>query len=407
MPQLSKRARQTIASPIRKFLPLAEAAEKQGRKVFKLNIGQPDILPPKSVWQEIFKYQKKNSLIPYAPSLGFDIARAAWQKFYHDWGIKIETEDVLITTGGSEAIIFSLLAVADAGDEAIIFEPCYSSYKSFSRMTNVKLVPITLRLENNFSLPTVAEIEKKITRRTRAIIIINPNNPTGRVYNRQELQALVKVAKKHKLFILADETYRELTFTPHHKGTRFTGRRAPSLLEFPAIKNQVIITDSVSKKFSACGARLGCLISPNREVMASVLKFAQARLSAPTLEQLAFIPALKDSKGYIKKLNLEYRKRRDVVYQSLKSISDLTLFQPQATFYLMVGLPIKNAEDLVKWLLTKFNYRGKTIMVTPAEDFYLTPGQGRNEIRLAYVLNSKELKEAMVVLKRGLEKYLK
>ncbi|MFA5075845.1 MAG: pyridoxal phosphate-dependent aminotransferase [Patescibacteria group bacterium] len=398
MLQTSKRARQTIASPIRKFLPLAEAAEKKGLKIFKLNIGQPDILPPVSVWQEILKLQKKDRLIPYAPSLGYLTARQAWQKFYADWGIRVKTEDIMITTGGSEAIIFSLLAVADPGDEIIIFEPGYSSYKSFAKMTGVKLVPITLKLDNNFSLPSAAELRKKITRRTKAIVIINPNNPTGRIYSKKELSVLVKVAKKRGLFIIADETYRELTFI---------GQRAPSLLDFPAVRQQVIVTDSVSKKFSACGSRVGCLISSNKELMANILKFAQARLSSPTLEQLAFVPVLKNSKQYIKKLNLEYRRRRDVVYGELEKIPGLTLFQPEATFYLIVGLPVRNSEDLVKWLLTKFNYQGKTVMVTPAEDFYSTPGKGQNEIRIAYVLNTKELKEAMMVFARGLEQYLK
>ncbi|MFA6534031.1 MAG: pyridoxal phosphate-dependent aminotransferase [Patescibacteria group bacterium] len=394
----SKRAQATIASPIRKFLPLADAAEKRGVKIFKLNIGQPDILPPASVKAEILKYLKNEPLIPYAPSAGYPGARIAWQKFYRDWGMRVKPEEIMVTTGASEAILLALLATCDQGDEAIIFEPCYSSYKSFAEMTGVRLRPVTLKLENNFRLPPFKVLEKQVSRKTKAIILINPGNPTGRVYNRQELGVIVRLAKKHGLFIIADETYRELTFT---------GRRAASFLDFPAVRNQLIVTDSVSKKFSACGARIGCLVCPNAEVYCSLLKFAQARLSAPTLDQLAFIPILKNSRAYIAKINREYRRRRDTVVRELQKIKGLTLTRPDATFYLMVGLSVKDSEDFAQWLLTKFSYRGKTVLATPAADFYLTPGLGRNEVRLAYVLNSKSLKEAMEVFRRGLEEYLK
>jgi aspartate aminotransferase len=392
--KLSKRALETVASPIRKFLPLADEAKKKGIFVYHLNIGQPDLPTPKSFLEAIKNF--KGERIEYAPSAGLVRLREAWQKYYKDWDIDLEVDDILVTTGASEAMLFSFLALADVGDEAIIFEPLYSSYKMLGSMTGVKLVPITLRIENGFHLPDPEEIEEKITSKTKFIVICNPNNPTGTVYSQKEMEMVTGLAKKHSLFILSDETYREFVFSDG---------RARSLLDFPEIKDQVIVVDSISKRFNSCGARIGSLVSRNKEVIANILKFAQCRLSSPTLEQAAAVEILENSKDYTKSINEEYKERKNAVYNGLKSIEGVSCLEPEGAFYIIAKLPIRDSEDFVAWMLRDFSLERKTVMVTPAGDFYITPGLGKDEIRIAYVLNAPDLARAMEIFKKGLEQY--
>lgn len=391
---VSRRAASMIASPIRKFLPLAQAAQKRSVKVFYLNIGQPDLVPPPVFWKGVAKF--RSGVLAYAPSTGFTETQEAWSKYFKRRGIPLAPKDVLVTTGGSEAIFFSMGVVTDPGDEIIVFEPAYSSYKSYAGILNIKLVPVTLRPETGYHLPSRQEIEKKVTRRTKAIVVISPNNPTGAAYSKEELARVAEVAKKHKLWIIADETYRDLVFQ---------GKRSTSMYEIPGIIDHIILTDSVSKRMNLCGARIGCLASTNPDVIANALKLAQARLSSPTIEQLALIPLLTGSQKYLDDIRDEYHRRRDVVYAALKKMPGVKVHQPEGAFYLMAALPVKNAEDFVKFMLGEFEYKKSTVFITPGEDFYLTKAKGRNEVRIAYVLNTKDLQKAMEVLEQGLESY--
>ncbi len=392
--QVSKRARNVISSPIRKFLPLMQEAVKRGTHIYKLNVGDPDLEPPQAFYSVVRKYNEPT--LGYAPSPGIAKHTSAWLKYYKQFGVSLEMNNVIPTVGCAEAIMLALLAVADVGDEIIVFEPLYASYKSFSVIAGIKLVPILLPIEKNFAMPEVSEIEKKITKRTKAIVVINPDNPTGKLWSEKELSTIIKIAKKHNLFIISDETYREI---------RFDGKKPTCLLSHKDAKENIIVCDSVSKRFSMPGARIGCVASFNKEVMGSILKFAQARLSAGTLEQLGTAPLLENSKGYTTKITKEYKARRNVVAEGLSKMP--AVFKPaMGAFYQAVGLPVQNAEDFVRFMISEFSYKGKTVMVTPMEDFYITPGRGRNQIRIAYVLNTKDLKEAMDIFKRGLEAFL-
>jgi aspartate aminotransferase len=393
---LSKRILNTPASPIRKFAPLAEQAKQRGIFIFHLNIGQPDMETPRVIRKTFSHF--KGKVVLYAPSQGIPEVIAAWQKYYLSHGISLDKADILITLGGSEAIMFALMAVCDPDDEVIIFEPFYPNFAGFAATANVKLVPITLRVEDNFKLPDWQLIKNKITVKTKAILICNPNNPTGAVYNQEELQPLVNLAYQNNLFLIADEVYREFIFREQEH---------TSILEFPEIQDRAILIDSVSKRFNHCGGRIGCLVSRNQELMANILKMAQARLAVPTLEQLSVISMLRAPKEYTDSVREEYQKRRDIVFQILQSIPGVVCSQPQGAFYIIAKLPIADSEDFVKWLLTDFSYHKKTVMVTPAESFYITRGLGKNEIRIAYVLNEKDTQEAMELLKKGLEEYLK
>ena len=393
--EVSKRAQDVIASPIRKFFPLIQAAEKAGKHIFKLNVGDPDLEPPKRFFDVIKHYSQ--TTLSYAPSPGIAKHTAAWLKYYKQFGVNLEMQNVIPTVGCAEGIMLALQAVADPGDEVIVFEPVYASYKSFSVIAGIKLVPVLLPIEKNFALPAKAVIERKISKRTKAIVVVNPDNPTGKLWSEKELSTVIQLAKKHNLFVISDETYREI---------RFDGKKPVCLLARKNARNNVIVCDSVSKRFSMPGARIGCVASFNKQIMESILKFAQARLSAGTLEQLGTVPLLENSRGYTSKITKEYKKRRDVVSVGLAKMPAVYK-AAQGAFYQAVGLPVKDAEDFVKFLIGKFVYKGKTVMVTPMEDFYITPGRGKNEIRIAYVLNVNDLKEAMEILKRGLEAYLK
>ncbi len=392
--KLSKRINKTNASPIRKFVPLANQAEKSGVKVYYLNIGQPDLRTPSTIIKSLKNYQQNP--ISYAPSTGFEETRKAWGEYFKKYRLNYKAEEILITNGASEALIWLFITLCDPGDEVLVFEPFYTNYKSFASAVNVKLVPVTCRVEDNFALPSDKAIEKKITKRTKAVIICNPNNPTGTLYNKKAVSRLVKIVKKYRLWLISDETYREMVFNQ---------KDIISLYWWPEIRQQLIITDSVSKRFSFCGGRVGCLASKNRTVIENCLKLAQARLSASSLEQMSVLTILKNPKTYTAQLVKEYKRRADVVYQALNQIPGVVCRQPQGAFYIIASLPIDDAEKFVSFMLARFRYQKQTVMVTPAADFYATPGLGKKEIRIAYVLNTKELKKAMVVLQKGLEEY--
>lgn len=393
--EVSHRGQNVIASPIRKFLPFMQATEKKGIKVFKINVGDPDLEPPREFFKVIRKYAGKT--LGYTPSPGIPAHTAAWQKYFNQFNVDLPMSGIIPTVGCAEAILLAMQAVCDPGDELMVFEPLYSSYKSFAVMTGVKLVPILLPFEKNFAVPQAAEIEKKITKKTKAIVVINPDNPTGKLWSETELATVIKIAKKYKLFIIADETYREI---------RFDGKQPISLLATKSARENVIVCDSASKRFTMPGARTGVVASFNEQVMQTVLKFAQARLSTPTLEQLGLIPVLNNSKPYVNKIVKEYKKRRDIIAAGLSKIPGVQFKPAEGAIYQALKLPVKETEDFVKFMISEFSYHGKTVMVTPMQDFYITPGRGHNEIRLAYVLNGKDLQMAMEVLRLGLKAYL-
>ncbi len=395
MPEISKRAQLTPASPIRKFLPLAQKAKEAGVKVYALSSGDPDYQVPPAFFKAVKSYKAKT--LNYAPSSGILEHTQAWQKYYLSLGVKIPTENIVPTSGCAEAILFALYAATDPGDEVLVFEPVYVSYKSFAVMAGITLKPVRLSPENGYALPPLSEIEKHISPKTRAIVVINPDNPTGKLWSKKELLMVLELAKKHNLFVIADETYREI---------RFSGK-PECLLKYSNFKDRVILTDSVSKRFSMPGARIGCVASQNPEVMAAVLRFAQARLSVGTLEQLGTAPLLKKAKGITDKAKQEYSGRCGIVSQALAKIRGVTFRSPQGAFYMIAQLPIADAEDFVKFMLTKFRYKNQTVLVAPMQDFYLTPGLGKNEIRIACVLKKPDLKIAMEILKLGLEAYKK
>jgi aspartate aminotransferase len=367
--KVSNRAHNVIASPIRKFLPFMQQAEKEGVKVYKVNVGDPDLEVPPAFLKTVKDYAVKT--LGYAPSPGITAHMQAWQKYYKQFGVSVEL---------------------------IVFEPLYASYKSFSVMTGIKLVPVTLPLKNNFVLPDISVVEKKISKKTKAIVVINPDNPTGKLWSKKELDGIIGLAKKHNLFIISDETYREI---------RFDGKKGECLLTRKDARQNIIVCDSVSKRFSMPGARIGCIVSFNPEVMSSVLKFAQARLSAGTLEQLGTIPLLSNSAPYVNRAVAEYKKRQKVVATGLSKIKGAIFKPSMGAFYQAVQLPVESSEDFVKFMISKFRHNKQTVMVTPMQDFYITPGLGKSEIRIAYVLNTKDLATAMDLLRRGVEEYQK
>ncbi len=393
MLQISKRTQKIIASPIRKFLPLVIDAEKKGVKVFKLNVGDPDLEPPREFWEKLKDYKSRN--LPYAPSPGILEHTKAWVKYYSDFGVKLQASQIIPTVGCAEAILLAILTVTDPGDELLVFEPLYSSYKGIAAMCDVKLVPVTLKIEDNFSLPSFKEIEKKISGKTKAIVVINPNNPTGTILKPEDFNLIGAIAKKHKLFIISDETYREIVF----EGEPST------FLKMKNFSENVIVVDSVSKRFSCPGARIGCIASYNQDVMKGVLKIAQIRLSAPTLEQYALIPLLRNSKPYTDKIVQEYQRRCDVVFEELRKIPNVICRKPQGAFYIIAKLPIDDSDKFVRFLLKDFEHNKKTVLITPAKDFYISNNLGENEVRIAYVLKSNELKEAMQLLRLAIMEY--
>jgi aspartate aminotransferase len=393
MPQISSRAAACPASPIRGLAPLAAETAARGVRIYHVNIGQPDLPAPPEMLAAI--RPPADGIIPYAPSQGQPETIRAWCRYYQTVGFELHPKDVLVTTGGGEAIGFSLFAVADPGDEVIIFEPTYASYLGYAAIGNVTLVPVATP-PPDYHLPPAASIEAAITSRTRTIVIINPGNPTGAVLTRDELARVMELAERHSLFVISDETYRELVFD---------GCEHVSALDYPEMEKSVIVVDSISKRFSATGVRVGCVISKNGDVMAAILRMAMSRLSSPTVEQLAAVPLLENPKTYTDWLRGVYESRRDATYQALLEIPGVSVSRPEGAFYVMATLPIPDTADFARWLLTDFQRDGETVMVAPGSGFYVTPGLGTHEVRVAYVLAEDKLRRAVGLLGEALEAY--
>ncbi|TFH02834.1 MAG: pyridoxal phosphate-dependent aminotransferase [Calditrichales bacterium] len=394
MPKLSNRANMMPSSPIRKLVPFADQAKSAGRHVYHLNIGQPDIHTPNTYWQAIAHHGRR--VLEYGPSAGLTSYRKKLVEYYKRFDIAVDMEDIIVTTGGSEAIIFALMAIADPGDEIIVPEPFYTNYNGFANEAAAKIVPITSRIEEDFQLPPIDSIREKITDRTRAIMICNPNNPTGYVYSKEELEALREIVLEHDLFLLADEVYREFCYD---------GLEQTSVMHLKGIEDRTILLDSISKRYSACGARIGCLISKNHEITATALKFGMARLCPPTLEQLGAEAGIDTPEAYFTEVLEEYTKRRNAMVSALRAIPGVIAPNPKGAFYLVARLPIDDADTFAQWLLTDFHVNGETTMVAPANGFYSTPGLGLDEVRIAYVLNVDDIKKAMHILAEGLKVY--
>lgn len=381
-------------SPIRKLVPFADEAKQRGTKVFHLNIGQPDIETPEVALEAIRNYNE--DVIAYSNSAGNISYRKKLVKYYEDHNINISPEDIIITTGASEALLFTMQSIMNPGDEIIIPEPFYANYLGFSINAGVNVVPIPSNIESGFALPDIEEFEKKISAKTKAIMVCNPNNPTGYLYSKEELQILKKLALKYDLYLIADEVYREFVYD---------GREHFSIMQLKGLEQNTILIDSVSKRYSACGFRIGMMISKNKELMATALKFAQARLSPPTYGQIGGEAALDTPKEYFDKVLSEYLSRRNIVVEEVNKIEGAFCPNPAGAFYVVAKLPIDNSDRFCKWLLQEFSYENKTVMFAPATGFYATDGRGTDEVRISYVLNVNDLKEAMNVLKNALQVY--
>lgn len=394
MPKVSKKGQQMPESPIRKLVPYAEVAKKKGHKVYHLNIGQPDIKTPEVALEAI----KNNTIkiLEYSHSAGFESYRVKLAAYYTAHGVNVRTEDIIITTGGSEALLFAMGSTMDAGDEIIIPEPFYANYNGFSTASGVKVVPVISTIDEGFALPPIADFEKLITPKTKAILICNPGNPTGYLYTQEEIQQLADLVKKHDLFLIADEVYREFTYD---------GDKHYSVMNIAGIEDNAIMIDSVSKRYSMCGARIGCIVSKNKEVMATAMKFAQARLSPPTFAQIASEAALDTPQSYFDEVIGEYKERRDTLISELNKIEGVKVATPKGAFYCIAKLPIDNADKFAQWLLESYDFNGETVMVAPAAGFYSTPGVGLDEIRIAYVLKKEDLIRSVEILKDALQKY--
>lgn len=392
--KLSNRVQNMKFSPVRKLAPFAEAAKRKGIKVYHLQIGQPDIETPYTFFQGIENFKEK--VLKYANSQGIDDLIDSFIKYYKEWNIDFERNQIMVTNGGSEALLFAMMAICDPGDEIIIPEPFYTNYNSFIDLSGTKIVPFLTKAEEGFHLPAKEEIVSKITERTKAILISNPGNPTGVVYTYDEIRMLADIAKEYDIYIIADEVYREFIYD----NLQFT-----SALFMTDILDRVILIDSISKRYSACGARIGLIASKNDELMSQVLKLCQSRLCSPTIEQYAAANLINTPKEYFDEVKTEYEKRRDILFDALSSIPGVICRKPTGAFYVVVKLPVEDAETFAKWLLTDFNYENKTVLLAPAEGFYATPGLGKDEIRISYCLNSNDLKDAMVILSNALKVY--
>lgn len=381
-------------SPIRKLVPFAEGAKKRGTKVYHLNIGQPDIKTPEVALEAVKNFDIK--VLEYSHSAGFESYRNKLSAYYKNQGLPVDTKDIIITTGGSEALLFALGSTLDQGDEVIIPEPFYANYNGFSTASGVKVVPVISGIETGFALPPMEDFEKLITPRTKAILICNPGNPTGYLYSKEEIEKLAEIVKKHDLFLIADEVYREFAYD---------GLQHYSVLNVPGLEQHAIMIDSVSKRFSMCGARIGCVVSKNEEFMATAMKFAQARLSPPTYAQVASEAALDTPQSYFDEVITEYVDRRNTLVEEMQKIEGVTIANPKGAFYCIAKLPVKNADDFAQWLLESFDYNGETVMVAPAAGFYSTPGVGLDEIRIAYVLKKEDLIKSVQILKEALKEY--
>ena len=381
-------------SPIRKLVPYSEAAKKKGHKVYHLNIGQPDIKTPDVAINAV-----KNAnieVLEYSHSAGFESYRNKLSQYYKTHGLPIDTQDIIITTGGSEALLFALGSTMDTDDEIIIPEPFYANYNGFSTASGVKVVPVMSSIEDGFALPPIEAFEKLITPKTKAILICNPGNPTGYLYSQEEILKLAEIVKKHDLFLIADEVYREFTYD---------GFQHFSVMNVEGLEQHAIMIDSVSKRYSMCGARIGCIVSKNKKVMATAMKFAQARLSPPTYAQIASEAALETPQSYFDEVITEYKDRRDTLVNELNKIPGVKVAVPKGAFYCIAKLPVKNADNFAQWLLESYDFNGETVMVAPAAGFYSTPGVGLDEVRIAYVLKKEDLIKSVQILKEALAVY--
>ena len=394
MLSISKKGQMMPPSPIRKLVPYADAAKKRGIKVYHLNIGQPDIETPKIALDALKNINLK--VIEYSQSAGILSFREKLCKYYEENNIHVTPDDIIVTTGGSEAILFTFGSIMDNDDEVIIPEPYYANYNGFAINAGVKVVPVMSHIEENYALPPIEEFEKYITPKTKAILICNPNNPTGYLYSREEIEKLGELVKKHNLFLIADEVYREFVYD---------GTEHFSVMHLKGIEQNTILVDSVSKRYSACGFRIGMLVSKNKDVMTTAMKFAQARLSPPTFGQIAAEAAIDVDKSYFEAIKKEYVARRNVVIEGIKSIPGAYCPTPKGAFYVMAKLPIDDSDKFCQWLLEKFNENNETVMLAPATGFYSVPERGLQEVRISYVLNVDDMKRSMELLKKAIEIY--
>ena len=394
MPTISRKGLEMPESPIRKLVPYAELAKKKGNKVYHLNIGQPDIKTPQVALDAV-----KNAnleVLEYSHSAGFESYREKLSQYYKNQNLPIDAQNIIITTGGSEALLFALGSTMDTDDEIIIPEPFYANYNGFSVASGVKIVPVISSIETGFALPPIEEFEKLITPKTKAILICNPGNPTGYLYSEAEINQLAEIVQKHDLFLIADEVYREFTYD---------GYQHYSVMNVAGLENHAIMIDSVSKRFSMCGARIGCIVSKNKDVMAAAMKFAQARLSPPTYAQIASEAALDTPQSYFDEVIKEYKERRDILVAELEKIEGVVVAVPKGAFYCIAKLPIASANDFAQWLLESYDLNGETVMVAPAAGFYSSPNVGLDEVRIAYVLKKEDLIKSVRILKEALTVY--
>ena len=381
-------------SPMRKLVPFAEIASKAGKYIYHLNIGQPDIKTPELALEAIHNF--KDEVVEYSHSAGFKSYRKGLANYYQNIGIAINYNNLIVTTGGSEALLFALNSCLDNGDEIIIPEPFYANYNGFSTSAGVIVKSIATSIDDGFALPEITEFEKLITPKTKAILICNPGNPTGYLYSKQELETLRNIVVKHNLFLIADEVYREFSYDGHIHH---------SVLKLEGLEQHAIVIDSTSKRYSMCGVRVGCIVSRNKEVIATAMKFAQARLSPPTLGQIAAEAALKTDASYFKEVSAEYVVRRDVLVEGLNKIEGVFCLKPKGAFYTIAQLPVNDAEKFAQWMLEDFDLNGETVMLAPAAGFYSTPNKGTNQVRIAYVLNKESLQKAINCLEEALKVY--
>jgi len=394
MPKISKKGIKMPESPIRKLVPFAEDAKKRGTKVFHLNIGQPDVKTPQIALDAV----KNNELetLAYARSEGSESYREKLVSYYKKHNVIVSSNDIVITTGGSEALLFTIGSIADPEDEIIIPEPFYANYNGFSTASGVKIVPVISKIEDNFALPKIEDFEKLITKKTKAILICNPGNPTGYLYSKEEIEKLKKIVLKYDLFLIADEVYREFTYDD---------LKHTSVMSLDGLEQHSIIIDSVSKRYSMCGARIGCIVSKNKAFINTSIKFAQARLSPPTYALIASEAALDTPQSYFDQVKEEYIERRNTLIRELKKIKGVKVANPKGAFYCVAELPVKDSDHFAQWILEEFNYNNETVMIAPASGFYSTEGEGKNQVRIAYVLNKSNLIKSVHILAKALEKY--
>lgn len=392
--KISNRVQKIQFSAIRKLTPYAQEAKKNGKKVYHLNIGAPDVEVPQAFFDAIGDFQGKVLKYPSAP--GIDELRESWSNYYKKRNLNFEPENIFITSGASEALLLVLMTIADEGDEIITTNPFYSNYKTYMDQLNLKINAFNTSPDNGFALPSTEEIEKVISDKSVAFLISNPTNPTGAVYSREELERLKELAIKHDMYIITDEVYREFIYD---------GLKYLSFAELEGIDDRLILLDSISKRFGACGARIGAISAKNKDILTSINKLATGRLAVPTLEQIGAAALFNSDESYFEEVNKEYEKRRNTIYEELKKIDGVSVYKPKGAFYIMPTLPVDDAEDFAKWLLTDFDVDGETLMMAPADGFFYNSNEGKNKVRLAFVLNVNDIKKAMNILKEGLRKY--